>query len=164
MKSSKLFTAPQQSPIPQEVFVNVNHMKESNGNQWWTVNLSRNPDDKPWDGIGVYTDKIEGRALYEAARLRHFFGQCEEPFILDFDTEEPTAAPSAPIEAQKSYTDGLETAEKIADTAFDSLQEPRGGWNLKDSVEAQYSGFQEAAKEIAAKIRALIPSTQAPKP
>jgi len=90
--------APQQA-IPS-VIVSVNHMKESNGNQWWTVNLSRNVDDKPWDGIDVYTDKIEGRALYEAARLRHFFGQGEKPFILDFDTDMP-ASPTAPIESDK---------------------------------------------------------------
>gem|GEM_PF-5961034 len=90
--------APQQA-IPS-VIVSVNQMKESNGNQWWSVDLRRNADDKAWDGIEVYTDKIEGRALYEAARLRHFFGQCEKPFILDFDTD-PPASPTAPIESDK---------------------------------------------------------------
>lgn len=70
--------------------VNINHMKESNGNEWWTVTLNKTADSKIWNGYQVYSSKIQGRAEYEAARLRHFFGQADKPNILDFDTAAPT--------------------------------------------------------------------------
>ena len=141
---AELFTSPQQA-IPA-VFVNVSHMKESNGNQWWTVNLSRNADDNPLDGIGVYTDTIEGRALYEAARLRHFFGQCDNPCILDFDTDAPkSAAPTAPID---NVREALEAVEKL-----------RANANLFSD---DYIVYNEAIGDAIKAIRALIPSTQAP--
>ena len=64
-------------------------MSESNGRVTWGVYLAKSEDEKPWDWLQVYSDSIEGRAQYEAARLRHFFGQCDKPDILAFDTDAP---------------------------------------------------------------------------
>lgn len=64
-------------------------MVESNGRVTWCVFLSKSPDAKPWDNLQVYADTIKGRAEYEAARLRHFFGQGPKPDLMDFDTDAP---------------------------------------------------------------------------
>ena len=72
----------------QNLNVVVGSMKESNGNRWWTVNLTKDGNEKAWEGFAVYQDKIEGRAEYEAAKLRFFLGLIEkEPCILDYDTD-----------------------------------------------------------------------------
>jgi len=81
------------APAPAEpVAVKVCKMKESNGRVTWIVFLVK-ADDDPFRGHQIYSSEIEGRAEYEAARLRHFFGQGPEPDILAFDT----AAPTAPV-------------------------------------------------------------------
>lgn len=74
---------------PGEIIVSVSEMNESNGNTWYSVMLSSEPGQKPWDCHQVYSDKIKGRAEYEAAQLKHFLGQAEKPNILDFDTDAP---------------------------------------------------------------------------
>lgn len=67
--------------------VEVSHMKETNGNQWWSVMLLKEGG-KIWDGYQVYSSKIKGRADYEADELRYFLGLSDKkPFILDYDTD-----------------------------------------------------------------------------
>lgn len=64
-----------------------------------------------------------------------------------------SAAPSAPIEAQQSVTQALKAAAKIAENGC--LVEPDGGSPTENEI--------AMCNLIAKQIRALIPSTQAPK-
>ena len=70
--------------------VSVGCMSESNGRETWFVTLHHEGDDTKFGGLQIYSDAIEGRARYEAERLKHFFGQAPEPDILAFDTSAPT--------------------------------------------------------------------------
>lgn len=79
--------------------VTCGSMHESNGNVTWAVFLRR-PGDGLMDSHQVYADEIEGRAKYEAAKLRHFLGQGPEPDILDFDTSPRTETESQRAEAE----------------------------------------------------------------
>ena len=90
-------------------------MVESNDRRTWIVFLRRSGENV-MDSYQVYSDEIEGRAQYEAAKMRHFLGQGPEPDILDFDTEAKnpplgeqnnaaTAATSAlPVEGNATQT------------------------------------------------------------
>lgn len=81
-----------------ELIVKVSRFEESNGNVWWSVFLSRDASGKLWNDYQVYSSTVEGRAEYEAARLKHFLGQAPEPDLLSFDT---TPAPQAPTDGER---------------------------------------------------------------
>lgn len=84
---TKLFAA-SPAPVAAEVEVRVGCMTESNGRETWIVQLYQ-PADSPIDALQVYASNVKGRAEYEAARFRHFFGQGPEPDLLAYDTDEP---------------------------------------------------------------------------
>ncbi len=78
--------------------------------------------------------------------------------IRNLITTQPTqsATPSAPIEARQSYADGLEAAVNICESLSDKYH------NRRDENEA-YSHISGGCDFCADAIKALIPSTQAPK-
>lgn len=71
------------------LYVSCGRLEESNGRVTWGVFLGKSADAKPWDCHQIYADRIEGRAQYEAANLRHFLGQGPKPDILAFNTDAP---------------------------------------------------------------------------
>lgn len=86
--------------LSPDLHVHCGSMHESNGRVTWLVTLSKDPDPKPWDCHEIYSSASEGRARYEAARLKSFLGQGPKPDILAFDTDLPPAVDPAPIAAQ----------------------------------------------------------------
>lgn len=71
----------------ERIYVHCGEMVESNGRRTWIVSLGRTPDAEPWDCHQVYTDSIEGRARYEADKLKHFLGQGPEPDITKYSVD-----------------------------------------------------------------------------
>jgi hypothetical protein len=73
-----------------ELTVKLAEMRESNGNVTWNVLLVK-AGDSLVNGHSVYTDRIKGRAEYEADSLRHFLGQGPYPDMLAYATDPPIA-------------------------------------------------------------------------
>lgn len=105
-----LFTAPQQSPIPDNL---LSHQRAWCDGLARLIELETNQDDKDYW-------KHELNAMG--------------------DMYDDLAAPSAPIEAQQSVTQALEAAAKLVEMTSPEM----------------------SCQRAAAKVRALIPSTQAP--
>jgi hypothetical protein len=96
VKARALLSAPVVKAGEKTLRVEVQPFKESNGNRWWSVFLAYEGQ-TVFDWHEVYSDEIEGRALYEADCLRHFLGQGPKPDILAYDTAAPQPTQSAPV-------------------------------------------------------------------
>lgn len=101
-------------------------MEESNGRKTWAVLLKRHTDDTPMDAHQVYADEIEGRAMYEAAKLRAFLGQGPEPDILAFDTDAPTGVSAIGTKFAKTYCSQCGGEFGPGDSGFSHCENHRG--------------------------------------
>jgi hypothetical protein len=164
VKARALLSAPVVKAGEKTLRVEVQPFKESNGNRWWSVFLAYEGQ-TVFDWHEVYSDEIEGRALYEADCLRHFLGQGPKPDILAYDTEAPQPTQSAPVVKAEQLAAG-QVPEELFDRPGPQLTEARFGRepSLRNVLESYYreagtDNPQVDAQEYISAIAAPVPGT-----